>query len=177
MGQGLKTRGRVRAAAAPGPTTLNDLSALSAGELMQLYRAAKTPAIEDLDGRLKGRMLAVPLIKGRLVQGFVKHFAVDGPMPWQGKTFRSLGKQRGEGVNRLFGNRASWYRFETAIGPSRAGDFDALQLDYDLEDNPPFIRPIKDELREVAPGLWLGLAYMRFGGRNRLGLFFGLART
>jgi len=35
------------------------------------------------------------------------------------------------------------------VTKSRAGDFDALQLDYDLPGNPPVIRSIKDEIREI----------------------------
>src|SRR5438105_2602844 len=172
------SRPRTRRAAAPtqaGPGTLDELAALGPDELLALYRTARTPRVEDLSGKLRGRMLASPLVKHGAVAGFLKRFAADGPMPWQGKTFRPLGKDRGEGINRVFGNRANWYRFETSVAPSRAGDFDALQLDYDLESNPFFVRPIKDEVREVAPGLWLGLAYLHTKKKDRLGIFLALA--
>jgi hypothetical protein len=161
-------------AATASPRTLDDLAELGPDELLVLYRSARTPRVEDLRGKLKGRMLASPLAKHGAVAGFLKQFAADGPMPWQGKTFRPLGKERGEGINRVFGNRANWYRFETFVGPSRAGAFDALQLDYDLSDNPFFVRPIKDEVREVALGLWLGLAYLHTKKKDRLGIFFAL---
>jgi hypothetical protein len=161
-------------AATASTLTLDDLAELGPDELLVLYRSARTPKVEDLRGKLKGRMLASPLAKHGAVAGFLKQFAADGPMPWQGKTFRPLGKERGEGINRVFGNRANWYRFETFVGPSRAGAFDALQLDYDLSDNPFFVRPIKDEVREVAPGLWLGLAYLHTKKKDRLGIFFAL---
>jgi hypothetical protein len=39
-----------------------------------------------------------------------------------------------------------------------ADGLDALQLDYDNPGNPFFVRWIKDEVREVAPGLGLGQA-------------------
>ena len=39
---------------------LDDLAALGPEELMALYIAARTPSLEELDGRLVGRMLAVP---------------------------------------------------------------------------------------------------------------------
>src|SRR2546430_7647800 len=66
----------------------------------------------------------------------------------------------GHGVTRLLGERVPWFKFETSIGPSHAGDFDAVHLDYGHDHNPPLVRKVKDEVREVAPGLWLGLAYM-----------------
>ena len=66
------------------------------------------------------------------------------------------------------------YRFETTVEPSLAGDFDAVKLDYDLPENPFFIRAIRDEIRELSPGLYLGQAYARTGGAFRLWLYFGL---
>ena len=62
------------------------------------------------------------------------------------------------------------------MAPSRAGAFDAVQLDYDNPGNPGFIRAIKDEVRVVAPGLFLGQAYLMWRGQPRLVLYFGLAR-
>lgn len=163
--------------AAAAPRTLDDLAGLDAQALIELYRCARTPTVADLDGKLKGRMLAVPSLKGRPIVDMLKHFAADGPMPWQGKTFTSHGDRGGEGINRVFGNRANWYRFRTFVGPSRIGNFDAVQLDYDIEGNPFFVRPVKDEVREVAPGLWLGIAYLHTAGNDHLGLYFGLSRS
>lgn len=51
----------------------------------------------------------------------------------------------------------------------------AFQLNYDNADNPFFIRAIKDEVRQVAPGLFLGQAYVVLFGRPRLALYFALA--
>ena len=121
-------------------------------------------------------MLAVPALHEKHVTALLRNFAAGGPMPWQGKTFTSGSDGRGEGINRVFGNRATWYEFETSVGRSRAGEFDAVQLDYDRPTNPFFVRPIKDEVREVGPGLWLGLAYLKTKEKDRLGLYFGLAR-
>jgi hypothetical protein len=83
---------------------------------------------------------------------------------------------RGEGINRVFTDRFRLFRFETFIGRSKAGDFDALQLDYDLPENPGIIRAIKDEIRELEPGLWLGQAYFHTKRSDTLVLYFGLAR-
>src|SRR5437870_10848458 len=104
----------------------------------------------------------------------VRWFARSNRFPWRGKTFVPLGPDRGEGVNRIILDRWRRYRFTTSIARSRAGDFDALQLDYDHPSNPFFIRAVKDEIRELAPGLWLGQAYVATRSRTRLVLYFGL---
>ncbi|HJY30831.1 MAG TPA: hypothetical protein VJ306_22545, partial [Pyrinomonadaceae bacterium] len=48
-------------------------------------------------------------------------------------------------------------------------------LDYSGPGNPPLIRSIVDEVREVAPGLYLGPAALNFRGRPRPVLFFAVS--
>jgi hypothetical protein len=160
----------------PAPSSLDDLAALGCDELLALYRQARTPAVTDLRGDLRGRMLAINGAGPRLFR-WLRAFAAWSRFPWRGKTFTPRSQVTGEGINRVFGDRRPrrWFRFETSIAPSRAGDFGAFQLDYDLEENPFFIRAIKDEVREVAPGLFLGQAYVMWFGKPRLALYFGLA--
>jgi hypothetical protein len=159
-----------------GPQTLDDLAALGCDDLLALYRRASTPAVRQLDGHLRGRMLAVRGA-GRTLLALLRAFAAWRLFPWRGKSFAALSDTRGQGINRVFSDRQPrrWFRFETSIAPSRAGDFDAFQLDYDNDDNPFFIRAIKDEVREVAPGLFLGQAYVVLFGKPRLALYFGLS--
>lgn len=160
---------------APESLRLDDLLRLDAAGLETLYRTARVPRLDDVQGDLKGRMLAWPAIKGGLAAA-LRRFAGSDRFPWRGKTFRALGPDRGEGDNRVLSDRRHWYRFTTFVGPSRAGAFDAVQLDYDHPENPFFIRAIKDEIRELRPGLYLGQAWLETGGRARLVLYFGLER-
>ena len=159
------------------PSSLDQLAAMSSGELMQLYVSGSAPSVGDLDGELRGRMLAAPWA-GRWVASRLRTFAGWHGFPWRGKTFRSTGADRGEGINRIFSDTKPrrWFRFETYVGPSRAGAFDALQLDYDNPGNPALIRAVKDEVRQVNEGLFLGLAYLVTRGRYRLVVYFGLSR-
>ena len=116
----------------------------------------------------------------------MRAFAAWRHFPWRGKSFWSGSRDaRGDGINRVFGREGSggtpasarrWFRFETFIGPSRADGGVAFQLDYDNSDNPFFIRAIKDEVRQVAPGLFLGQAYLMLLGKPRLVLYFALAK-
>jgi hypothetical protein len=157
------------------PRTLDDLAALDCDALAALYRSAVTPAIRDLAGDLRGRMLAVRGT-GRRLLALLRAFAAWRFFPWRGKSFQPLSGTRGEGINRVFSDRKPrrWFRFETSIAPSRAGDFAAFQLDYDNPENPFFIRAIKDEVRQVSPGLFLGQAYLVLFGKPRLALYFAL---
>jgi hypothetical protein len=141
-------------------------------------------------------MLAWPKVGGRAGRA-LRAWASSSRFPWRGKSFASQTSEgrsharaeretersadderrrdeKGEGINRVVLDRFRLFRFETAIGPSRAGDFDALQLDYDLPENPWFIRRIKDEMRELGPGLWLGQAYWHTARADHLVLYFGL---
>ncbi|HSS61056.1 MAG TPA: hypothetical protein VLK30_06340 [Candidatus Limnocylindrales bacterium] len=156
--------------------TLDDLAALGPDELMMLYAAARTPALEELDGKLNGRMLAVPRAQAPHVKEWLEKFARSPLFPWQGKTFSHETADHGHGVNRLLGERVTWFRFHTYIGPSHAGDFDAVHLDYSHDGNPPLVRKVQDEVREVAPGLYLGLAYLSMRDGEHLGCFFGIAK-
>ena len=72
---------------------------------------------------------------------------------WLGKTFRPDGK----GYNRILRDTGAIAPFDTKLGPSRTGTGDALHLEYAF----PFSQLIKDEIREVAPGVYLGVAYAR----------------
>jgi hypothetical protein len=154
--------------------TLDGLLDLDARALEALYREARVPRIADVHGDLRGRMLAVLGVRGRAARA-VRAFAGSNAFPWRGKTFAPHDEHGGSGENRVFSDRLHVFRFETFIGPSRAGDFDAVQLDYDKPQNPFVIRAIKDEIREIAPRLYLGQAYLELSGRARLVLYFGLA--
>lgn len=160
-----------------GVKRIDDLQELTPEELMELYRAGSTPRLGDLDGKLSGRMLAVPRVQDPRVRRFLSRFARSGAFPWQGKTFDSQTPQHGHGVNRLFGNRVNLFRFETSVGPSRAGAFDAVHLDYSHSQNPPLVRDVKDELRLVSEGLWLGLAYLRLRDDDHLACYFAIERV
>jgi len=153
--------------------TVDELLALDVGTLERMYREARTPSIGDLSGDLIGRMLPSPAANAA-VTWLMRTLASQRWFPWKGKTFAPRDVHAGEGWNRVFTDKNLWFRFTTSIGPSRAGNFDALHLNYDHPENPFFIRAIQDEVRAVAPGLWLGQAWVVVRGRPWLALYFAL---
>lgn len=138
--------------------TLNQLVRMSRPELDALYQQG-TPA-PIFDGRVRGRALypdgplAVPRSRAaRLV--------------WQGKIFQG---SQGMAVNKFFGVRAVKARVYQAES-WRDGN-PALILDY--SETSLIYRPYRDEIREVAPGLYLGLMYARTQPQPKLKMYFAL---
>lgn len=169
----------------PKPTatpfhTLDSLAGLSSGELDALYRAATCPAtLRAADGALRGRMLAVRGVP-EAIAAPLRRWAASRSFVWEGKTFEAETDHRGSGFNRVFVpgvlGRQRLFPFATSFGDSAIDGARTLILDYELAANPPLIRRIHDEIREVSPGLFLGPAMWKRGPARALVLWFALAR-
>jgi len=127
-----------------------DLRELGKDELEELFR--RSPTGELPDGEANGIFL-VPAIVARIIR----------LAAWRGKRFD---RQQGELENRVlpFGVRA--VRAKVYKEPSWFDGKEAIVLDYSKTS---FVaRKIRDEIREVSPGVYLGLVYW---GREKVGLF------
>jgi hypothetical protein len=167
---GAEARGRAAA-----PRSVDDLLGLDHDALKSLYEGAAPPPIPIVSGALKGRMLAVPAFPDWVTK-WPRAWARTGSFPWRGKSFTPLSEDGGEGINRVFSDRLTLFRFTTKIAPSRHDGQPTFELDYDHPGNPWFIRRIEDEIREVSPGLYLGQAYFRTKSGPFFVLWFGLQR-
>ena len=160
-------------------TSVLDLAALrrmSYTELSELYRNARKPDfISDLDGHARGAMLAWRRPCTGPVAWLLRAFGGSASFPWEGKSFECTSDE-GTGINRVnfFGKR-TWFPFKTRFDASFLDGKPAFVLDYSGPGNPPLIRSIVDEVREVAPGLYLGPAALNFRGRPRPVLFFAVS--
>lgn len=175
----MQTTTAPRTAASPSALlSLDALAALSSDELDGLYRTASVSrSMHSADGALVGRMLAVKGLPAALAAP-LRRFAGSRSFVWEGKTFQAASETRGMGHNRVnipkALGRQNLFPFETSFGPSAIDGRPTLVLDYDLDVNPGYIRHIHDEIREVAPGLFLGPAMWK-GARNKsLVLWFAL---
>jgi hypothetical protein len=157
--------------------SLADLSRMSVEELGGVYARGTVPAsLSALDGDPIGRMLAVRGVERLPVAGPLRSFAAAASFPWEGKSFRSESATRGTGINRVkLGGRHRLFPFETRIEPSAIDGKDTIVLDYGSPDNPGFIQAIHDELRQVAPGLFLGPAMWKGQAGPSLVLWFAIA--
>jgi len=160
--------------------SLDILAEKNVAELDDIYRHGTMPKkYSALDGTPKGRMLAVRLVdKGPLFSG-IKRFAENDRFPWDGKSFHSVTDTEGTGINRVHVlGQHNLFPFQTRTESSVIDGKDCIYLDYDLPENPWAIRKVRDELREVSPGLFLGPAMWKDnkGGATFL-LWFALDNT
>jgi hypothetical protein len=157
-----------------------DLSALRRmdfKELETLYRAGKKPsALSDLDGNARGAMLAWRSPAGGPIAWLLKVFGASTIFPWEGKSFKSETRDLGAGINRInLFRKMRWFPFKTRFDASFIDGQPSFILDYSGPGNPPMIQSIVDEVREVAPGLYLGPAALLVRGKPRPILFFAVS--
>ena len=132
---------------APLPLCLEDLTRMSWDELEQLYRGASPGAVPS--GYAKGRALYRP------------EKPLSGPraattrLLWKGKHFDPCG---GTLVNQWLGFRAVQAR--VFYGESWLDGGPSIIMDYDGMSRLVWA-DARDEIREVAPGLYLGLMFRR----------------
>lgn len=160
--------------------TLDELAEKSAEELDNLYRSASAPkSIADLDGKPTGRVLALRATGGGILFNLVKRITRVESFIWGGISFQSKNKKEGAGINRIklsaLGNH-NLFPFDTKIEKSVIDDKDCVYLEYDKPQNPWLVRKIRDELREVSPGLFLGPAMWKDSKNEKatLALWFAL---
>jgi hypothetical protein len=159
-----------------GARSLDELSKLDIPALDALYAAANDPWVPEIKaGNMRGRLLAVSAgAASEIAREVIGVISGTGYDVWLGKTFKPISDELGEGHNRLkIGSVWRTAHFDYFVGPSRAGEFNAIQLSYSRWDNVPVLWPLKDEMRQVAPGLWLGQAYLEMGQSVFL-FYFGL---
>lgn len=144
-------------------------------EIEAAYAGGSVPeSLEELQGSARG---FVPLVMGvdrTPLAGLVQRVASAEAFPWQGKSFESAGVSQSEGANQIrpLGRVAP---FTATIEPSAIDGAPCVYLDYERPENPWPIRKIRDEIREISPGLFLGPAMLELGGRRIVLLYFALA--
>jgi hypothetical protein len=173
------TKKAARASGAGAEVTLDSLAARTFGELEALYASAPNArTMREIEGSPKGRMLAVRGVDRTPIARPVRAFAASRAFVWDGKTFASTSDTRGTGINRVVLpgvlGRQNLFPFATHFGPSAIDGGPALILDYDLGENPPYIRKIHDEVRELAPGLFFGPAMWKAASGPTTVLWFAL---
>ncbi|MBP9088770.1 MAG: hypothetical protein KBG15_21785, partial [Kofleriaceae bacterium] len=159
--------------------TLDSLAVLSFTALDKLYRTAScVNTLRAIDGTPKGRMLAVKTIGASPLGSLVRSFASSSAFIWDGKTFAAGSDDEGTGINRLKVpgalGRQNLFPFNTHLGKSAIDGKRALVLDYDLDENPFWIRKIHDEVRELTPGLFFGPAMWKGDQGPKTLLWFAL---
>jgi hypothetical protein len=143
----------------PSIQSLDDLAGLSPAQLDALYASGTASALPSgkIEGRaiqFPGTSIAVPASKAARVV-------------WQGKVIDASGTRA---VNRFFG--VKMIHAKIYQGQSWRDGGPALILDY--QNSSLVYARNRDEIREVAPGLFLGLMYARTSPTPTLKMYFAL---
>ncbi len=144
----------------PSPAiTLDQLLGMNAAQLESVYRQGIATAIPE--GRIRGTALLAPgTRRARVLSRGARLF-------WQGKVIEH---GQNTAVNRFFGFRV--IRGQIYQGPSWLDNQPALVLDYSHTSR--IYADNRDEIRQVAPGLYLGLMYNRSQDPPELQMYFVL---
>lgn len=153
---------------------LDALMQKSKAELDQLFLAGQTPSMNEIKGPTRGKVLSGVAHLQNPLGVYLTNMPV---LPWKGKQFETINKEQGRGINliELWPTKQTMFHFETAIVPSLIdGDNDVFSLNYDLPGNPFFIRAIRDDLKKIDDGLFLGTANAKIKGSYKFVLYFAL---
>ena len=127
--------------------TVPDLLKMSQAQLDELF--TNSPAGEIPDGEAKGTAIVAPgTTYTEDIAEFVNHFA------WQGKTFDA---KKGVLRNRILPLGLNAIIAKVYKGPSWLDGKECIVLDY--SDTSIIAQWIRDEIRQIEPGLYLGKVY------------------
>lgn len=140
-------------------TSLADLARLTPAQLEALYARSAPGPIPT--GKVRGLAL---LRSGTRLGPAISRGA---RFAWQGKVFDPDGTSS---VNRFFGVKA--VRAQVSYGPSWRDGNPAIILDYGQTSK--VYEPYRDELRQVAPGIYLGLMFDRRTSPPGLKMYFAV---
>lgn len=141
------------------PCSLEQLAHMSWQELECLYRHSEPGTIPD--GYARGRPLYDPQATLSATRSRVTRLL------WHGKHFCAAD---GTLVNQWSGFKA--IRAEVGYGPSWLDGSPSIVMDYGHTSR--VWADVRDEVREVAPGLYLGAMYQRREGGAKFKMFFAL---
>ena len=139
--------------------TLDDLNGLSSAQLDGLYRVSPPGPIPG--GRVRGLAL-YPDAR------FARAKSRAARVAWQGKVFDPAS---GTATNRFFGMKV--VRGNVALGQSWRDGGASLILDYQATSK--IYENYRDEIRMVAPGVYLGLMYDRTTSPATLKMYFAFS--
>ena len=143
--------------------TLDKLKQMRFAELDRLYRQLSPPdTLNVLNGRKKGALLAIAGLHRTPAGLLINAFGKTPFFPWVGKSFSARSLIKGSGINRinLTLTRQEWFAFQSGFRSSIVDGRPCISLNYRLKSNHWLVRQLTDELREIEPGLYLGVTFL-----------------
>ncbi|MFZ3194310.1 MAG: hypothetical protein WA154_14025 [Moraxellaceae bacterium] len=158
-------------------TQIEQLRCLSTDELQALFNRLDAPQLADMDGEYRAEMLAQPYG----IAGQVGKLFLDNPIQtWLCKAFRPVNAHYGRGYNTFWqsGEVVQRYPMLTTIAASRYDGRPAYTLIYRYFHSICGLIHMVDEVRQVAPDLYLGMGTYGFTrGQRQIAWPFLLEKT
>ncbi len=144
--------------AVSGEWTVEKLQELRLEQVMELFRSLSAPPFTEMNGEYASHSLQ----QGLKLKHFLLDLWLDDPFNyghWLGKAFSPQGQETGQGYNffRKYGRVYRKLRMATRIAPSRFDGRDVFLLDYSAFFTQGKLMMMKDEVRKVQEGLYLGI--------------------
>ncbi|MCH4565120.1 hypothetical protein MKP05_18645 [Halomonas sp. EGI 63088] len=138
-------------------TTVQQWLDMPREQLDDLYRRAEPGAIPNGDTR------GTPIVTGSPLARAYAHFA--RLFAWQGKVFDMFAEDGSAGVlvNKVTPLSLSFVVAKVYRAPSWMDDRETIVIDYSSTSF--FFRAVRDEIREVEPGVYLGKVWL---GKTRI---------
>lgn len=152
---------------------VDDLMRRSRSELDEAFLAGETPTMEEMEGIVNGNVMAgVSLLNDQYFRNFLNL----GWFMWRGKVFENVTSIEGKGINRFKVGPFRFLRYhcETRITPPLVETDNVYHLNYDLPGNPWYIRQIRDDIKKIGDGLFLGSANFKISGKHKFLVYFVL---
>ena len=142
------------------------LRQLSVEELLVLFATLEAPAMAEMQGEYAAELLRQPTLLAT-VAGWAS--VVNPLMPWLCKAFRPVDASTGRGYNtfRRLGRIVQLFPMQTLIAPSRYDGQPAYTLVYRAYHSLCGDINMVDEVRRLAPGLYLGIGTWGFSAGQR----------
>lgn len=153
------------------------LAQRTSAELEVVFATAQPFALNSLRGDPRGRALATPGFDRGVFGALLRRIHASALTPWEGKSFGvAPDGSSGVGTNRVrLPMRRALLAFRTYETASVVDGKPCVAIDYDVPDNPSFVRATYDELRLLDDGLYLGRGMRKRPGRApRLLIWFAL---
>src|SRR5689334_6829415 len=143
--------------------TLDDLSTMSQAELDELFR--RSPLGDIPDGDAIGTAIVAP---GTEIEGPTMLLA--RWLAWQGKVFR---RAQADLLNKVGPTGLHLIRARVYIAPSWFDGKPTIVLDYSKTSL--LASKVRDEIREVSPGTYLGIVF--YGGQKTINFVLQFGQT
>ena len=156
---------------------MDELVLKSKRELDDVFEAGETPTQEEMQGTFDGAPLAGALLfRDRYTRELVN---IGRWFPWRGKILEAFTETEGRGTNRvkLGPVRTTLFPYDTRILPPTDGGEEKFRLDYDVPENPFFVRIAQDDVKRVGNGLYVGALQLKLLNKLWFFTYFGLQRA